>query len=121
MTRDDIIRLAREAGFNVKHLYGEDEVCEQEYEYWRENPDIGQDVITHTVERFAALVAAAERERLDLNAIHTCHAECQNPFCVRVREAVEHEREACALVAESYEPTCDSCPSGVANAIRGRS
>ena len=64
---------------------------------------------------------AAERERLDLNAIHTCHAECQNPFCVRVKEAVEHEREACALVAESYEPTCDSCPSGVANAIRGRS
>jgi hypothetical protein len=30
------------------------------------------------------------------------------------------EREACALVAESYEPTCESCPSGVANAIRGR-
>jgi hypothetical protein len=60
--REDVIRLAREAGFNVKHLYGEDEVCEQEYEYWRENPDIGQDVITHTVERFADLVAAAERE-----------------------------------------------------------
>ena len=89
MDREDVIRLAREAGFNVKHLYGEDEVCEQEYEYWRENPDIGQDVITHTVERFAALVAAAERE-------------------------------ACALVAESYEPTCESCPSGVANAIRAR-
>jgi hypothetical protein len=31
------------------------------------------------------------------------------------------EREACALVAESYEPTCESCPRGVANAIRGRS
>jgi hypothetical protein len=30
------------------------------------------------------------------------------------------EREACALVAESYEPTCESCPSGVANAIRAR-
>lgn len=30
------------------------------------------------------------------------------------------EREACALVAESYEPTCEYCPSGVANAIRGR-
>jgi hypothetical protein len=30
------------------------------------------------------------------------------------------EREACALVAESYEPTCDTCPSGVANAIRAR-
>jgi hypothetical protein len=30
------------------------------------------------------------------------------------------EREACAKVAESYEPKCDTCPSGVANAIRAR-
>lgn len=30
------------------------------------------------------------------------------------------EREACADIAESYEPQCDSCPSGVANAIRAR-
>lgn len=32
----------------------------------------------------------------------------------------EHEREACAVVAQAYEPRCDACPSGVANAIRGR-
>ena len=31
-----------------------------------------------------------------------------------------HEREQCASVAESYEPTCDTCQSGVANAIRAR-
>ena len=37
-----------------------------------------------------------------------------------VLEAVNEENEACALVAESYEPTCDTCPSGVANAIRAR-
>jgi hypothetical protein len=53
-----------------------------------------------------------------------------NPFDFRLTtvEQLEHfaalvaeaEREACALVAESYEPTCESCPSGVANAIRGR-
>ena len=30
------------------------------------------------------------------------------------------EREACARVAESYEPRCDICPSGVAAAIRYR-
>jgi len=30
------------------------------------------------------------------------------------------EREACAKVAESYEPRCDTCPSGVSNAIRAR-
>ena len=32
----------------------------------------------------------------------------------------QHEREACAKVAEAYEPHCDTCPSGVANAIRAR-
>ena len=37
-----------------------------------------------------------------------------------VNAAIEAEREACAKVAESYEPRCDSCPSGVANAIRAR-
>ena len=36
------------------------------------------------------------------------------------RLVAAHEREACAKVAESYEPTCDTCPSGVANAIRAR-
>ena len=40
---------------------------------------------------------------------------------VLVKQAQEDEREACAKVAESYEPTCDSCPRGVAIAIRSRS
>ncbi len=35
-------------------------------------------------------------------------------------QVMEREQEACALIAESYEPTCESCPSGVANAIRAR-
>ena len=76
MTRDEILLLREEADhWAEKHLQ-----CTGEY-----HPDF------HTVsdERFAALVAAAERE-------------------------------ACAKVAESYEPRCDSCPSGVANAIRAR-
>ena len=68
MTRDDITRLAREAG-------GDD---------W----GIFRDFMPE-IERFAALVAASERE-------------------------------ACARVAESYEPECDTCPSGVSNAIRAR-
>jgi hypothetical protein len=78
MTRDDIIRIAK----NEYGIYA---------------------FTAKTLEHFIDLVAAAERERLDLNAIHTCHAECQNPFCVRVREAVEHEREACAKVCEELE------------------
>ncbi len=34
--------------------------------------------------------------------IHTCHAECDRPICVAVREAVEAEREACAKVCEEW-------------------
>lgn len=37
-----------------------------------------------------------------------------------VNDAIAIEREACAKVAESYEPECDTCPSGVSNAIRAR-
>jgi hypothetical protein len=37
-----------------------------------------------------------------------------------LKAAVAEEREACAKVAEAYEPLCDTCPSGVANAIRAR-
>jgi hypothetical protein len=52
----------------------------------------------------------------------------QNGFWVVVTEELvrfaklvaQHEREACAKVAEAYEPRCDTCPSGVANAIRAR-
>jgi hypothetical protein len=44
MNRDDIIRIAREAGFAIAgDLYGEQEIID-------------------TIERFAALVALAERE-----------------------------------------------------------
>jgi ACT domain-containing protein len=53
MTRDDIIRMAREAGFEV--------IEEDEYRYTHII-----DTLCHidvAVERFANLVAAAERER----------------------------------------------------------
>jgi hypothetical protein len=38
-------------------------------------------------------------ERMEYDGIHTCHAECQRPACVAVREAVQREREACAQLA----------------------
>jgi len=34
---------------------------------------------------FAALVAAAERERMTVNGIHTCNPECDRPVCVARR------------------------------------
>ena len=37
-----------------------------------------------------------------------------------VNMAIKIEREACAKIADAYEPRCDTCPSGVATAIRAR-
>jgi hypothetical protein len=116
MTRDDIIQLAREA-------------CSPDapFSQYVGGVDCGMLMRDEHLERFAALVAAAERKRMDLNAIHTCHAECQNPFCVRVREAVAHEREACAKVCENgpipkESTTLTHIPTlvGCAAAIRAR-
>lgn len=44
---------------------------------------------------FARLHAevGALRERLQFDGIHTCHADCQRPACVAVREAVAAERD----------------------------
>lgn len=68
MTRDEIIRMAREAGLL---LIGTADGSEAVYT-WPQG-------ITDEIERFAALVAAAEREAcaalLDANA-----AACENPI-----------------------------------------
>ena len=49
------------------------------------------------------------------------HEEFNRLFCMKFAALVAaQEREACARVAESYEPICDRCPSGVTNAIRAR-
>jgi hypothetical protein len=79
MNRDDIIRTARAAGFvdGVVDIMGFDGFA-----------------------NFAALVAAAERERMEIDSIHTCHTECQRPACVAVREAVKAERDRCILILE---------------------
>ncbi len=80
MTRDDIIRTAREAGFSEYHLR----------------------VLDQGIYRLADLVAAAERERIKWDGIHSCHSECDKPVCVAIRKAVEAEREACAKVVEEW-------------------
>jgi hypothetical protein len=83
MNREDIIRMAHKARL-AEHMYP--------YQLWSASDD--------ALERFAALVAAAEREAIKWNSIHSCHTDCQNPACVIVREAVAAEREACAKVCE---------------------
>jgi len=74
------------------------------------------------LERFATLVAAAEREAILKDGWRQCAKDQRTTqFCGMLQQAVLTEREACAKVAEAYEPRCDTCPSGVANAIRRRS
>lgn len=80
MNHDTIIRLAREA-------HGAMLASGRGMYLWHGDAYAGD--VQDFCERFAALVAAAERKE-------------------------------CARVAESYEPICDICPSGVAAAIRSR-
>ena len=79
MTRDDIIRMAREAGWTGP-----------------------EENVTYVamLERFAKLIAAAEREKWKCDELHTCHPHCDRPACVAVRRAREDEREACAKIVD---------------------
>ena len=71
MTRDDIIRMAREAG-----------LCDGD---GRDSDSI---VITDYLERFANLVATAEREECakTAEAVVPRHTECGNKIAKAIRE-----------------------------------
>ena len=85
MTRDDIIKLARE-------IKGASRTSATDGSLWL--------LSESHLETFAVLVAAAERERLLATDIHSCHANCERFACVQTRRAVEAEREACAKVLD---------------------
>jgi hypothetical protein len=76
MTRDDILRIAKEADVWVA----------------------GRQPYQTQLERFADRIL----EYIAYDGIHTCHAECQRPACVR--EAVKAERNKLAqwMIARSY-------------------
>ena len=81
MTKDDIIRMAREAGFN-----------------W---PEIHTTTVEERLERFAALAIAAERDKWEakfkqLEALMQVREQQPNKPCCLA------EREACAKVCEYY-------------------
>jgi hypothetical protein len=105
MTRDDIIRMAREAGIDV----------------WWDSGNEHRERLQEHLEHFAALI----EKHLSYDGIHTCHDQCQRPACVATRNAVEREREACAQVCDAH--TVDDVLVGVgigqscADAIRARS
>jgi hypothetical protein len=76
MNRDDIIHMAREAGIG-----------------WLERAE----GISEFLERFASLVAAAEREAFDAKyPIQLTHDQ----YNVVINAALKDEREMCAKVAE---------------------
>ena len=53
------------------------------------------------IEHFAALIEGyGTLQHLSYDGIHTCHDQCPRPACVAVREAVQREREACAVTVE---------------------
>lgn len=125
MNRDNIIRMAREAGARPQ----QNKNCDVEY------------VMTgESLERFAAIVAAEKEKRADalaativtLRDIVTNDAESKADFITRVREvlgsrpdhrvlyAVEAEREASAKFADQYMRDCEGKSFGVGNAIRAR-
>jgi hypothetical protein len=99
LSSDDIIRMAREAGIG-----------------WLERAE----GISEFLERFANLVAAAERERIKWDSIHTCNPHCDRPACVAVRRAREDEREMCAKVCEAEGERIDASWVSCAFAIRER-
>jgi hypothetical protein len=103
MNREDIIRMAREAGL----AYGSDE------------KPLG------SVTRFAVLVAAAERENLAAwmmrQGYATGHGETVEDLLKELTWQIqENEREACAKVAESFDPNMRWSNYGkyIANTIR---
>jgi len=126
MTQDDIRRMAREAATEDGSV----------------NRDDGKDVVlyaaktTRFLERFAALVAAAERERLKQSIRHSLTI---GPKTIQTRvyfgeeevsivkmpieEVIAAEREACAKVVES-DPSYDwhrfACESAAAIRARGQ-
>ena len=111
MNRDDITRMAREAGV----LSG--------YE-------------SELFQRFAALVAAAEREKVAAwmmqRSYATGHGDTTEDLLKELEwqiaenwikalvKGVEGEREACAKAAEEYMRECEGASFGIGEAIRAR-
>ena len=109
MTRDDIIRMAYEASDGVLSYDAEGRWILSE-----------QEVI-----QLAALVAAAEREKVAAwmrsKSYATGHGDTTEDLLKELEwQVAERVTWKCAEIAEAYEPTCDVCPKGVAAAIRAR-
>ena len=107
MTREDIVRMAREAGFDAHDM----------------SADFSCNLIN--IEHFAELVAAAERNKVAQwmmdQGYATGHGETVEDLLKELTWQIqENEREACAKVAESFDPNMRWSNYGkyIANTIR---
>ena len=101
MDREDIIRMAREAGISESHAQG----------------------MQGFLERFAFLVAAAERNKLAAwmikHSYTTGHGETVEDLLKELEwQIAEREREACAKLCEANDKSTH--PADLADAIRAR-
>lgn len=97
MTRDDIIRIANEAGME---WYGSMHI-------WHSPTDdcaYPEGVFPDVLERFAALVAIHTTEKMIESGWRQCAVEQRTTqFCGATEAAIKEEREACAQVCDNYD------------------
>ena len=85
--------------------------------HWRRKYDESVDKWVHLDSLLMKVMRESEEKDKQIAFLKDAHDAIRE---LAYKTGVEEEREACAKVAESYEPICDRCPSGVANAIRAR-
>ena len=108
--KDDIIRMAREAGFAVN---------EKARQHQPNCIFHTQHMVDELLERFAALARAAERERII--AQNAPEIEKINAHIKTLEKALEDEREAIAkMVAGLFDDPNDSVLAFIVDAIRAR-
>ena len=121
MTRDDIIRMAKEAGFDA--LLPSEEILGRGGIYTGSDDEISDEL-----ERFANLVAAAERNKVAqwmiARSYATGHGDTVEDLLKELDWQVrEEERELCAQVCEEIANKPSNMVLGVAlecaKAIRG--
>ena len=116
MTREDIMRLAREAGMSFTELFGGQRIIDG----WLSD-----------LERFAALVAAAKEQEMRESGWRQCaKGQRTTQFCGQLEAAVAAEREEIAAMFDAYPRLVgdyrDGClicgfnPKLVAEGIRAR-
>ena len=78
LNRDEIIKLAREAGFAINTRTGDINASHGSYNW----------IISRELERFAALVATAEREQCALTAWEVVEYEVHADLADQVAQAI---------------------------------